>query len=67
MRDETTLYADDLDLALLLADEASALALDLFRRGVGSTVKADGSIVTDADVAVERRIVATLHLWPTRK
>ena len=60
MHDDATSLDDDVELALSLADEASALALDHFRHGVGSTRKPDGSIVTDADLAVERHIVATL-------
>jgi histidinol-phosphatase len=52
--------ADDLELALLLADEASAIALDLFRRGVSAKQKADGTAVTDADLEVERLLSAAL-------
>ena len=50
-------FADDLALALRLADEASALALDCLRAGVVTSQKSDGSVVTDADVAVERMLV----------
>jgi histidinol-phosphatase len=53
-------FADDLALALSLADEASALALDCLRAGVVTSQKPDGSVVTDADVAVERMLVAAL-------
>lgn len=52
--------ADDLALALRLADEASALALDFLQAGVVTSQKPDGSVVTDADVAVERMLVAAL-------
>jgi len=47
---------DDLALALLLADEARGVALSMFRGSYGKRVKPDGSVVTDADVAVEERI-----------
>jgi histidinol-phosphatase len=47
---------DDLALARHLADEARAISLAMFRGRFGRRVKADGSIVTDADEAVERAI-----------
>jgi histidinol-phosphatase len=56
----TPSIADDLALALRLADEASALALDLLRRGTDSTRKADGTVVTNADLALERMLSAAL-------
>jgi histidinol-phosphatase len=56
----TPSVSDDLQLALLLAGEASAIALDRFTRGVASRQKADGSVVTDADLEVERMLTAAL-------
>jgi len=53
-------HVDDIGLALRLADEASALALGLLQRGVTSSRKFDGSVVTDADLAVERMLTAAL-------
>jgi histidinol-phosphatase len=53
-------FADDLTLALRLADEASALALECLRAGVVTSQKVDGSVVTDADVVVERMLVDAL-------
>jgi hypothetical protein len=47
----TPSIADDLALALRLADEASALALDLLMRATDSARKADGTVVTSADLA----------------
>ncbi len=41
------------DLLLASAEEASALALSYFRRGVAINNKADGSPVTEADLAVD--------------
>jgi histidinol-phosphatase len=52
--------AEDLDLALRLAGEASALALDAFERGTTSSQKADGTPVTETDVAVERLLSGAL-------
>lgn len=52
--DVSSWVADDLELALCLANEASAVALDFFRRGVTPGQKPDGSVVTEADVEVER-------------
>lgn len=48
--------AADLELALRLAAEARSISLTLFRGEFGRRTKADGSIVTDADEAVERAI-----------
>lgn len=58
--DASSSVADDLELALCLADEASAVALHFFRRGVTPGQKADGSVVTEADVEVERMLSAAL-------
>jgi histidinol-phosphatase len=52
--------AEDLELALRLADEASNVALDFFARGGAGRAKADGTVVTDADHAVERMLSAAL-------
>src|SRR3954466_15403308 len=48
--------ADDLALALALADVADALALPAFERGEAAVEKADGTPVTEADRAVERAL-----------
>lgn len=45
---------DDLTLAFDVAQEAAELALRFFQRGVDTTLKPDGSPVTEADVAVEQ-------------
>ncbi len=44
----------DLQLALRCSDAAAELALTQFEVGVSSTTKADGTLVTEADLAVER-------------
>jgi histidinol-phosphatase len=50
-------YADDLALAMRLADEADKIALERFRaQDLVVETKADASPVTDADKAVEVRI-----------
>ena len=49
--------ADDLDLALRLAERAAAIALAYFEHGVTPTVKGDGTPVTEADVEVERALL----------
>jgi histidinol-phosphatase len=46
--------ADDLALALALADDADALTLPAFDRGATASEKADGTPVTETDGAVER-------------
>ena len=51
---------DDLELALRLADEASAIALGYFTRGISAKPKADGTPVTDADLEVERMLSTAL-------
>ena len=43
----------DLDLALRCSDAAADLALTYFEQGVEASTKADGTPVTDADLAVE--------------
>lgn len=52
--------AADMDLAVRIADEAAAIALELFRSGSPVRWKPDGSVVTDADEAVERFVQAEL-------
>lgn len=51
-----TTLEDDLALAHELADLARTISLAMFRGDFGQRRKADGSIVTDADEAVERAI-----------
>jgi histidinol-phosphatase len=51
-----TEHDPDLGVALALADIADSLALQRFRGRLHVDHKADGSIVTDADVAVERAL-----------
>src|SRR5262245_30875726 len=46
----------DLALAHKLADEAALLSLSLFGRAIGRWSKSDGSLATDADIAVERAL-----------
>jgi len=50
----------DLRLALRCSDLAGELALRYFESGVASTLKGDGTPVTEADRAVERLLQATL-------
>ncbi|MGA2210842.1 MAG: inositol monophosphatase family protein [Acidimicrobiales bacterium] len=52
--------ADDLQLAFETSDLAADLALAYFESGVATTLKADGTPVTEADRAVERLIRETL-------
>lgn len=52
---------DDLVLAHELATMASSIALDLFRRGARARLKADGTPVSEADLAVERCLLAHLE------
>jgi histidinol-phosphatase len=47
---------DDLTLALQLADAASAISLSHFRRPIRRWSKTDGSLATEADLAVEDAI-----------
>ncbi|MDR1264964.1 MAG: histidinol phosphatase [Propionibacteriaceae bacterium] len=57
----TTHYTDDLRLAHLLADQADSLTLERFRaQNLKITVKADTTVVSDADTAVEASIRRTL-------
>ena len=50
-------YAEDLDLAHLLADTADAMSLDRFRAlDLRVTTKPDLTPVSDADTAIERKI-----------
>lgn len=51
---------DDLELAFVAADLAAELALAHFEAGVPTTLKADGTPVTEADRAVERLLRETL-------
>jgi histidinol-phosphatase len=51
---------DDLQLAFATADLAAELALAHFESGVSTTLKADGTPVTEADRAVERLLRETL-------
>jgi histidinol-phosphatase len=51
---------DDLQLAFDTSDLAADLALAYFESGVSTTLKADGTPVTEADRAVERLIRETL-------
>jgi histidinol-phosphatase len=54
--------ADDLAVALTLAAEADLIAMDRYRsQDLGIQLKADKSIVTDADTRVERMIRAHLE------
>jgi len=55
-------YASDLELAFELGRLASEVALPLFRRGVVTQQKPDGSVVTEGDVEVERRLLERLAL-----
>jgi histidinol-phosphatase len=52
--------AEDLALAHRLADMAAEIALEHFHRGVTTEIKPDGSPVSEADLEVERRLVAHL-------
>ena len=51
---------DDLQLAFDASDQAAELALAHFRSGVQTTLKADGTPVTEADRAVERFLRKTI-------
>jgi hypothetical protein len=53
-------WSDDFALAMALAEAASEVALEFFERGVDSTMKDDGTPVTEADLAVEARLVDVL-------
>jgi histidinol-phosphatase len=60
VRDNT--FDSDLRLALRLADTASAVSLSYFRRALRSWSKPDGSLATDADVAVEDALRSQLDI-----
>jgi histidinol-phosphatase len=53
-------YADDLALARRLSALAHEIALPLFTRGVETIVKPDGTPVSEADLTVDRELVAVL-------
>jgi histidinol-phosphatase len=53
---------DDLEFAHALTDLAGELALTYFDRGVVARTKADGTPITDADLAVERVMREHLNL-----
>jgi histidinol-phosphatase len=53
-------WREDLSLAQLLADEAARVAMSFVGRSLAARTKADGSIVTEADEAVEDTLRATL-------
>lgn len=63
MQHSDVTLAGDEELALRIAEEAAAIALDLFKVGSRSQTKDDGTVVTDADRAVERFVVAELGRW----
>src|SRR5262245_28417996 len=46
----------DLTLANQLADAAAVISLSFFKREIGRWSKSDGSLATEADVAVEREL-----------
>jgi len=50
----------DMQLALRVSDQAAQLALRYFQDGVSTTIKADGSPVSEADPAVEKFLVDEL-------
>jgi histidinol-phosphatase len=54
-------FDDDLALAHRLADLAAVVALAHFERGVDTIVKADGTPVSEADLEVDRELVAMLR------
>ena len=55
-----TPFADDLALAMRLADAASAISMAYFRQSPRQWEKSDGSLVTEADLAVEHALRALL-------
>jgi histidinol-phosphatase len=57
---ESSPLADDLGVAIRLAEAAAEVALGFFNRGVESTLKDDGTPVTDADFAVEATLIRIL-------
>jgi histidinol-phosphatase len=52
--------ADDLNLAHRLADVAGTISLSYFRREIQQWSKGDGSLATEADLAVEDRVRALI-------
>jgi histidinol-phosphatase len=56
----TTIRSDDLELAHRLAELAAEIALAHFARGVETIVKPDGTPVSEADLEVDRELVARL-------
>jgi histidinol-phosphatase len=50
-------FSDDLALARQLAALASEVALDYFHRGVSTEYKQDGTLVSQADIEIERSLV----------
>jgi histidinol-phosphatase len=57
----TTAYDDDLTLAHRLADAAASVSLSYFRGELRRWSKADGSLATEADVAVENDLRARVR------
>jgi histidinol-phosphatase len=55
-----TPFADDLALAMRLADAASAISMAHFGQSPRQWAKSDGSLVTEADLAVEHALRALL-------
>ena len=53
-------FDDDVELALRLSDAAGEIALGFFAREFTTTIKGDGSPVSEADLEVERLLVKTL-------
>ena len=53
-------HNEDMSLAHRLADEAGRIAMSWFRGPFTSRTKADGSLVTEADEAVEDAVRAIL-------
>lgn len=53
-------FSSDRALAFALGERASEVALARFRRGVATRQKPDGSLVTDADIEVERHLLEML-------
>jgi histidinol-phosphatase len=58
---ETGHWDDDLALAFELGRRAAAIALDFYDCDVATELKADGSPVTEADLAIESALLATLN------
>jgi hypothetical protein len=58
---------EDLALAFRLADEARAISLSRFRGDFAQRTKADGSIVTEVDEAVEDELSRRRGISPHRR